>query len=70
MRSIQEMIRLPVGLGAVSGGVSEIVEMENRVTMRNNVQILNPGGSLMVRSLCTRQSHIRRTIGKARTIGK
>ena len=47
-----------------------IAATEKTVTTRNSDQILNPGGSLMVRSLCTRQSHIRRIMGKARTIGK
>ncbi len=70
MRNAQEMIRLPVGLGTDSGAVSEIVATENTVTRRNSDQILNPGGSLMVRSLCTRHSHIRRTMGMAMRIGK
>ena len=70
MRNAQEMMRLPVGLSTESGAVSEIVATEKTTTTRNSDQILNPGGSLMVRSLFTRQYHIRRTMGKARTIGK
>jgi len=53
VRSIQEMIRLPVGGSALfRAAVSEIVATEKTVTTRNSDQILNPGGSLMVRFLC------------------